>query len=180
MLATTTAVFLLRTHLLHQRQQQKQTQPLKQHLFQLQQTACWVRLRAHPAILHNCHYNVWSCGPGQPTTRWLVPLLRTRCLPQVRQPQSTVFDGANYQCMKGIQETRVFLSINNYDFLEQWDSALQSDQDTTLNDVTTTTGVGKAQCTDLQTTTETMEAQLQEKRNTPEDQRPPARDSDMM
>ena len=42
-------------------------------------------------------------------------------LPQARLPQPTVFDGITPPFQEWIQETRNFLSINNYEFAQQMD-----------------------------------------------------------
>ena len=60
-------------------------------------------------------------------------------LPQARLPQPTVFDGTTPQW---IQETRNFVSINNYEFVRQVDYSLQSDAEVSLQDVTNTTREG--------------------------------------
>ena len=64
-------------------------------------------------------------------------------LPQARLPQPTVFDGATPPFQEWIQETRNFLSINNYEFIRQMDLSLQSDGEVTLQDVTNSTRVGR-------------------------------------
>ena len=46
-------------------------------------------------------------------------------LPQARLPQPTAFDGTTPPFHEWIQETRNFLSINNYEFVRQMDYALQ-------------------------------------------------------
>ena len=43
------------------------------------------------------------------------PALPGLLLPQARLPQPTVFDGTTPPFQESIQETRNFLSINNYD-----------------------------------------------------------------
>ena len=64
-------------------------------------------------------------------------------LPQARLPQPTVFDGTTPPFQEWIQETRNFLSINNYEFVRrQMDYSLQSDTEVTLQDVTNSTRVG--------------------------------------
>ena len=45
-------------------------------------------------------------------------------LPQARLPQPTVFDGTTPPFQEWIQETRNFLSINNYEFVRQMDDSL--------------------------------------------------------
>ena len=64
-------------------------------------------------------------------------------LPQGRLPQPTVFDGTTPPFQEWIQETRNFLSINNYEFTRQLDLALQSDGEVTLPDVTNSTRIGR-------------------------------------
>ena len=63
-------------------------------------------------------------------------------LPQARLPQPTVFDGATPPFQEWIQETRNFLSINNYEFVRQMDYSLQSDHEVSLQDVTNSTREG--------------------------------------
>ena len=63
-------------------------------------------------------------------------------LPQARLPQPTVFDGTTPPFQEWIQETRNFLSINNYEFVRQMDYSLQSDCEVTLQDVTNSTSEG--------------------------------------
>ena len=63
-------------------------------------------------------------------------------LPQARLPQPTVFDGTTPPFQEWIQETRNFLSINNYEFVRQMDYSLQSDQEVSLQDVTNSTREG--------------------------------------
>ena len=63
-------------------------------------------------------------------------------LPQARLPQPTVFDGTTPPFQEWIQETRNFLSINNYEFVRQMDYALQSDREVSLQDVTNSTREG--------------------------------------
>ena len=63
-------------------------------------------------------------------------------LPQARLPQPTVFDGTTPPFQEWIQETRNFLSINNYEFVRQMDYALQSDREVSLQDVTNSTAEG--------------------------------------
>ena len=55
-------------------------------------------------------------------------------LPQARLPQPTVFDGTTPPFQEWIQETRNFLSMNNYDFVRQMDYSLQSDAEVSLQD----------------------------------------------
>ena len=64
-------------------------------------------------------------------------------LPQARLPQPTVFDGTTPPFQEWIQETRNFLSINNYEFVRQMDYALQSDHEVSLQDVTNSTREGE-------------------------------------
>ena len=63
--------------------------------------------------------------------------------PQARLPQPTVFDGATPPLQEWVQETRNFLSINNYEFIRQMDYSLQSDREVTLQDVTNSTRIGR-------------------------------------
>ena len=70
-------------------------------------------------------------------------------LPQVRLPQHTVFDGTTPPFHEWMQETRNFLSITNYELMQQLDFALQSDQELTLDEVTATTEVGAARTTEI-------------------------------
>ena len=63
-------------------------------------------------------------------------------LPQARLPQPTVFDGATPPFQEWIQETRDFLSINNYELVRQMDYSLQSDREVSLQDVTNSTREG--------------------------------------
>ena len=63
-------------------------------------------------------------------------------LPQARLPQPTVFDGTTPPFQEWIQETRNFLSINNYEFVRQMDYSLQSDREVSLQDVTNSTREG--------------------------------------
>ena len=63
-------------------------------------------------------------------------------LPQARLPQPTVFDGTTPPFQEWIQETRNFLSINNYEFVRQMDYSLQSDHEVSLQDVTNSTREG--------------------------------------
>ena len=94
---------------------------------------------------------------------------------QARLPQPTVLGGTTPPFHEGTQETRNFLSINNYDFIQQLDYALQSDQEITLDEVASTTEVGAARTTDIVANTETL-VTLQTERTTPEAERPPDRD----
>ena len=64
-------------------------------------------------------------------------------LPQARLPQPTVFDGTTPPFQEWIQETRHFLSINNFEFVRQMDYSLQSDAEVSLQDVTNSTRVGR-------------------------------------
>ena len=64
-------------------------------------------------------------------------------LPQARLPQPTVFDGTTPPFQEWIQETRNFLSINNYEFVRQMDYALHSDHEVSLQDVTNSTREGE-------------------------------------
>ena len=66
-------------------------------------------------------------------------------LPQARLPQPTVFDGTTPPFQEWIQETRNFLSINNYEFVRQMDYSLQSDREVSLQDVTNSTREGGRQ-----------------------------------
>ena len=91
-------------------------------------------------------------------------------LPQARPPQSLVFDGATPPVHEWIQEMRNFLSINNYEFVQQPAFAPQSDQEITLDEVTATTEVGAARTTDMVGNTEALVA-LQTERATPEIER---------
>ena len=59
-----------------------------------------------------------------------------------------------------------FLSINSYEFTQQLNFALQSDQEIALEDVTATTEVGAARTTDMVGNTEALVA-LQTERATP-------------
>ena len=63
-------------------------------------------------------------------------------LPQARLPQPTVFDGTTPPFQEWIQETRNFLSINNYEFVRQMEYSLQSDREVSLQDVTNSTREG--------------------------------------
>ena len=63
-------------------------------------------------------------------------------LPQARLPQPTVFDGTTPLFQEWMQETRNFLSINNYEFVRQMDYSLQSDTEVSLQDVTNSTREG--------------------------------------
>ena len=63
-------------------------------------------------------------------------------LRQARLPQPTVFDGTTPPFQEWIQETRNFLSINNYEFVRQMDYSLQSDHEVSLQDVTNSTREG--------------------------------------
>ena len=76
--------------------------------------------------------------PGAPQ-----PALPGLMLPQARLPQPTVFDGTTPPFQEWIQETRNFLSINNYEFIRQMDYSLQSDAEVTLRDVTESTTRGR-------------------------------------
>ena len=64
-------------------------------------------------------------------------------LPQARLPQPTVFDGTTPPFQECIQETRNFLSINNYEFVRQMDYALQSDTEVSLQMVANSTRIGR-------------------------------------
>ena len=64
-------------------------------------------------------------------------------LPQARLPQPTVFDGTTPPFQEWIQESRNFLSINNYEFIRQMDYALQSDREISLQEVTESTTRGR-------------------------------------
>ena len=75
--------------------------------------------------------------PGAPP-----PALPGLMLPQARLPQPTVFDGTTPPFQEWIQETRNFLSINNYEFVRQMDYSLQSDTEITIQDVTISTTRG--------------------------------------
>ena len=87
-------------------------------------------------LLDNCTHYILMMGAGkapppQPPAAPL-PVL----LPQARLPQPTVFDGTTPPFQEWIQETRNFLSINNYEFARQMDYSLQSDHEVSLQDVT--------------------------------------------
>ena len=70
-----------------------------------------------------------------------------------------------------IQETRSFLSINNYEFIRQMDYALQSDREISLQDVTDSTTRGRKRREDL-TVNERAQDLLQDELNTaPADRR---------
>ena len=96
-------------------------------------------------------------------------------LPQARLPQRTVLDSATPPFHEQMQETHNFLSINSYKFIQQLDFALQSDQEITIEEVTTTTEVGAARTTEMVANTEAIET-LQAERVTPEGERPADRD----
>ena len=76
--------------------------------------------------------------PGAPQ-----PALPSLMLPQARLPQPTVFDGTTPPFQEWMQETRNFLSINNYEFVRQMDYSLQSDAEVTLRDVAESTTRGR-------------------------------------
>ena len=69
-----------------------------------------------------------------------------------------------------MQETRNFLNINKYDFIQQLDYAQQADQKITLDEVTPSTEVGEARTAKKVVATEAMAA-LQTERTTPEAER---------
>ena len=90
--------------------------------------------------LDDCTHYILMLGAGgkAPPPQPPGPVL----LPQARLPQPTVFDGTTPPFQEWIQETRNFLSINNYEFVRQMDYSLQSDHEVTLQDVTNSTREG--------------------------------------
>ena len=91
-------------------------------------------------------------------------------LPQARLPQPTVFDGTTPPFQEWIQETRNFLSINNYEFVRQMDYSLQSDHEVSLHDVTNSTREGGRR-QDLLDDNETGQADLRRELELPLDER---------
>ena len=91
-------------------------------------------------------------------------------LPQARLPQPTVFDGTTPPFQEWIQETRNFLSINNYEFVRQMDYSLQSDQEVSLQDVTNSTREGGRR-RDLLDENENGQAELRRELEIPEEER---------
>ena len=91
-------------------------------------------------------------------------------LPQARLPQPTVFDGTTPPFQEWIQETRNFLSINNYEFVRQMDYALQSDREVSIQDVTNSTREGGRR-RDLLDDNEIGQSDLRRELQTPEDER---------
>ena len=97
--------------------------------------------------LDNCTHYILMMGaagkaaPPQPAGAAAGPL--PVLLPQARLPQPTVFDGTTPPFQEWMQETRNFLSINNYEFVRQMDYALQSDHEVSLQDVTNSTREGE-------------------------------------
>ena len=87
-------------------------------------------------------------------------------LPQARLPQPTVFDGTTPPFQEWIQETRKFLSINNYEFIRQMDYALQSDREISLQDVTDSTTRG-GERRDAMSANERAQDQLREELDLP-------------
>ena len=84
---------------------------------------------------------------------------------QARLPQPIVFDGTTPLFHEWMQETRSFLSINNYDFIQQL-----------VDEVTATTEVGAARVIEIVANTEAMVA-LQTERTVLEAERPADRDN---
>ena len=97
-------------------------------------------------------------------------------LPQARLPQPTVFDGTTPPFQEWIQETRNFLSINNYEFVRQVDYSLQFDAEVTLQDVTNSTREGGRRREALHAN-ETGQDDLHRELATPEGERQPGRDN---
>ena len=95
-------------------------------------------------------------------------------LPQARLPQPTVFDGTTPPFQEWIQETRNFLSINNYEFVRQMDYSLQSDAEVSLQDVTNSTREGGRRREALDAN-ETGQDNLQRELALPVDEREPGR-----
>ena len=95
-------------------------------------------------------------------------------LPQARLPQPTVFDGTTPPFQEWMQETRNFLSINNYEFVRQMDYSLQSDTEVILQDVTNSTRVG-GQRREALDVNEAEQDDLNREQATPEGERPPGR-----
>ena len=104
----------------------------------------------------NCTHYIMMLGPGAkakapPPAPPAAPVAGVAAaapplpivLPQGRLPQPTVFDGTTPPFQEWIQETRNFLSINNYEFIRQMDYSLQSDTEVTLQDVTNSTRIGR-------------------------------------
>ena len=71
------------------------------------------------------------------------PVQQGLMLPQARLPQPTVFDSTTPPFKEWIQETRNFLSINNYEFVRQTDYSLQSDTEVSLQEVANSTRIGR-------------------------------------
>ena len=91
-------------------------------------------------------------------------------LPQARLPQPTVFDGTTPPFQEWIQETRNFLSINNYEFVRQMDYSLQSDREVSLQDVTNSTREGGRR-RELLEDNETGQEDLRRELQIPQDER---------
>ena len=91
-------------------------------------------------------------------------------LPQARLPQPTVFDGTTPPFQEWIQETRNFLSIDNYEFVRQMDYSLQSDHEVSLYDVTNSTREGGRRRERLEDN-ENGQAELRRELEIPEDER---------
>ena len=95
-------------------------------------------------------------------------------LPQARLPQPIVFDGTTPPFQEWIQETRNFLSINNYEFVRQMDYSLQSDAEVSLQDVTNSTREGGRRREALDAN-ETRQDELQRELDLHVDDREPGR-----
>ena len=120
-------------------------------------------------LLDNCTHYILMMGAGKappPQPPGPQPVV----LPQARLPQPTVFDGATPPFQEWIQETRNFLSINNYEFVRQMDYSLQSDREVSLQDVTNSTREGGRR-RDLLDDNETGQADLRRELEVPEDER---------
>ena len=94
-------------------------------------------------LFDNCTHYVLTMGAGKAAPPQPPPAVGAAAgatpvaplpvmLPQARLPQPTVFDGTTPPFQEWIQETRNFLSINNYEFVRQMDYSLQSDHEVSL------------------------------------------------
>ena len=111
-----------------------------------------------------------AAAPAAPAAAGAAAGLLPVLLPQARLPQPTVFDGTTPPFQEWIQETRNFLSINDYEFVRQMDYSLQSDHEVTLHDVTNSTREGGRR-RDLLDDNETGQADLRRELQVPEDER---------
>ena len=131
-------------------------------------------------LLDNCTHYVLMMGAGKAApplpppavgaAAGAAPVALPVMLPQARLPQPTVFDGTTPPFQEWIQETRNFLSINNYEFVRQMDHSLQSDREVSLQDVTNSTREGGRRRERLDDN-ENGQAELRRELEIPEDER---------